>query len=241
MTAQPPRLTQGRYYCTVGRMRNVDQSRNYKIAVTGVLGALSIVLALTPIGYIQLGGLATITIMHIPAILAALFAGLVPGMSVGCIFGLTSLLRTIMMGGGANPFFMNPLVSVLPRVIFPVAVWGVNRALLLIPRFPKTLSGALSAALGTLIHTMLVMLSIYVLYGARLIEGLAGNLESLGLNVSALSPIGGYFAILAVMEISNGLWEILGAVLIVTAVLSSVHAAGGKKSKLRKLEEDGHE
>ncbi|MBR3550144.1 MAG: ECF transporter S component, partial [Treponema sp.] len=96
-------------------MEKTNRSINYKIALTGVFGALSVVLSFTPLGYIQIGLLA-ITIMHIPVILAVILAGLVPGVSVGLIFGLSSLIRAAQTG---SPFFINPLCSVLPRMIFP--------------------------------------------------------------------------------------------------------------------------
>ena len=217
---------------------NINQSRNYKLAVTGVLGALSVVLAVTPLGYIQLGGLINITIMHIPAILAALTAGLIPGIAVGTVFGLTSLIRSIMMGGAANPFFLNPLVAVLPRMLFPIAVWAINKGFSSIPHMPRTVSGAISAAFGTLAHTMLVMLSIYIFYGAKLMEGLASTFAKIGFDVSNIGPVGGYFAVIAAMEVTNGFWEIIGAVVIVAAVLGSMYAVSSHKSKLSKLEDD---
>ena len=218
-------------------MNNTNQSLNYKIAVTGVLGALSVLLAVTPLGYIQLAGLINITIMHIPAILAAVTAGLVPGIAVGFVFGITSLVRAIMMGGVPTPFFMNPLVAVLPRMIFPIVAWAINKGFTSIPKFPRAVSGGISAAVATLFHTMIVMLMIYLFYGERLVTGLVTTFEKLGLDVSSLSPVGIYFAIIAAMEATNGLWEILGAVIIVTAVLAGLYAVQGRRSKLRDLEE----
>ncbi len=218
--------------------KKINQSLNYKLAVTGVLGALSIVLALTPLGYIQLGGLIVITVMHIPAILSTLTAGLVPGIAVGTIFGLTSLIRAVMTGGGGNPFFMNPLVSVLPRMLFPIAVYYINKAFCLIPHFPKTVAASLSAAFGTLCHTMLVMLSIYIIYGEALMQGLSQTFQKFGFDMAGFNAVTGYFAMISVMELTNGLWEILGAVVIVTAVMGSMYAVSGRKSKLSKLEEE---
>ena len=48
--------------------KKTNQSLNYKLALTGIFSALSIVLAVTPIGYINIGFIA-ITIMHVPVIL----------------------------------------------------------------------------------------------------------------------------------------------------------------------------
>ena len=140
-------------------MEEKNVSRNYKLAVTGLFAALSVILSITPLGYVQLGPLA-VTIMHIPVILASILAGLLPGLAVGFIFGLTSFLRSLILG---NLFFANPLIALPPRLLIPVVSFGVFHALLFIPRFPKMIAGAVSAAFGTLTNTVFVMLFIFIL------------------------------------------------------------------------------
>ena len=218
-------------------MGKVNRSLNYKIAMTGVFGALSVVLAITPIGFIQIPGtFISITIMHIPAILAACTAGLVPGIGVGLVFGLTSLIRTAMSGGGANPFFLNPLVSVLPRMLFPVVVWAVYKALDLIPHMPRAVSGAVSAAFGTFCHTLFVMGAIYIFYGQTLLGGMAQTFARFGFALD-LTAFKGFIAVMACTLLTNGLWEIAGAAVLTAAVLGPLYAVQNKKSKLTKLEE----
>ena len=95
-------------------MKNENNSMNYKIAMAGAFSALSIILSFTPLGYIQLGSAIQITLMHIPVILATLLAGLISGLATGFVFGVSSLVKNLMLGAAASPFFMNPLVSVLP-------------------------------------------------------------------------------------------------------------------------------
>ena len=146
-------------------MKNENNSMNYKIAMAGAFSALSIILSFTPLGYIQLGSAIQITLMHIPVILATLLAGLISGLATGFVFGVSSLVKNLMLGAAASPFFMNPLVSVLPRLLFPVAVWGIFTLLNFIPHMPKIISVAFSAALGTFIHTVLVMGAIFIFYG----------------------------------------------------------------------------
>ncbi len=215
-------------------MEKRNKELNYRLAMTGVLGALSIILSITPLGYISLGGFINITTMHIPAILAVLTAGLAPGICVGLIFGLSSLIRTTMMGGGAAPFFMNPLVSVLPRMLFPIAVWAVYKLLNLIPKMPKVISGAVASGIGTFMHTLLVMGAIYILYGQSLLEGMTNVLQNLGYDISSLSAIGGFIAIMIGTLATNGIWEIIAAIILTAAVQSSIYAATNKKSKLSK-------
>ncbi|MBQ3981374.1 MAG: ECF transporter S component [Treponema sp.] len=214
-------------------MEKTNRSINYKIALTGVFGALSVVLSFTPLGYLQIGLLA-ITIMHIPVILAVILAGLVPGVSVGFIFGISSLIRAAQTG---SPFFINPFCSVLPRMLFPVAVWAICKLLGNIPAISKVVSGSIAAAVGTLCHTVIVMAALYIFYTEQLLQGMKGALEQFGFSAEGLSSVGGYFAILACTLATNGIWEIITATIIVATVLTSIYAVKSKKSKLSKMEE----
>ncbi len=88
-----------------------------KIVISGILGAISILLGVTRLGFIPVPTPAGhATIMHIPVILGGILEGPVVGLITGAIFGLFSFLQP-----GA-PFFADPLVSVLPRLfIGPVS------------------------------------------------------------------------------------------------------------------------
>lgn len=87
-----------------------------KMAIVGVLGAISAVLGMTPIGFIPVGP-TNATIMHIPVIIGAILEGPIVGMLVGLIFGIFSLIRAITTPTIISPVFYNPLVSILPRVL----------------------------------------------------------------------------------------------------------------------------
>lgn len=87
-----------------------------KMAIVGVLGAISAVLGMTPIGFIPVGP-TNATIMHIPVIIGAIVEGPIVGMLVGLIFGIFSLIRAITTPTVISPVFYNPLVSILPRVL----------------------------------------------------------------------------------------------------------------------------
>lgn len=215
-------------------MKTNTVSVNYKLAMTGLFAALSVILYITPIGNIQVGPLA-ITTMHVPVILATILAGLVPGLATGFIFGLTSFIRSLLMG---NLFFANPLIAIPPRLLIPVVTFAVFRLLLLIPHIPKTVAGALSAAFGTLTNTVFVMLFIYVVYGKTLLESLASKLLSAGYDINALSGIKGYGAILLVTISTNGIWEILAAMVLTAAVLAGIYGASKKRAKLRAIKEE---
>ncbi|WP_422447736.1 ECF transporter S component [Thermoanaerobacterium sp. DL9XJH110] len=121
-----------------------------RVTVAGLLGAVSIVLGMTPLGFIPVPTAAGhATIMHIPAILGGVLEGPLVGALTGLIFGLYSFLRA------GNALFADPLVAVLPRIFIGVVSHGVYRA---------TGSYALAAVFGTLTNTAGV-LGIAVLRG----------------------------------------------------------------------------
>lgn len=60
---------------------------------TALLMALTILLAATPLGYIPLNPLITITIMVTPVVLGGLLHGWPVGLVLGLVFGVTSFIR----------------------------------------------------------------------------------------------------------------------------------------------------
>ena len=86
---------------------------------TAMMIALTLVLANTPLGRITMPFL-TATTLHIPVIIATLVLGLEAGVLTGLTFGIHSLISNLTGASFFAPFFINPLVSVLPRVLFPV-------------------------------------------------------------------------------------------------------------------------
>ncbi|HBR04058.1 MAG TPA: ECF transporter S component, partial [Ruminiclostridium sp.] len=67
----------------MNNIRSKPRMNVRRIAVTGILSALAILLSLVPsLGYIPLGPI-TITTMHIPVIIAAILEGPVVGGIVG--------------------------------------------------------------------------------------------------------------------------------------------------------------
>lgn len=214
----------------------VNRSLNYKIAVTGIFGALSLVLMFTHLGYISIGGFIAITIMHIPAILATILAGLIPGLGVGLIFGVTSLIQAVISGGGSNPFFLNPMVSIVPRLMIPVVTFFINKLFNAIPKMPRVISGTIASAFGTLTNTVCVMGAIYIFYANDLLVGMTETLSKMGFAVEGLSGVKGYLVILGATLLTNGLWEIVGAVILTAAILGSIYLVENKKSKLSKMD-----
>jgi uncharacterized membrane protein len=91
-----------------------------QIAFAGLLGAVTVVLGSTPLGFVQIPPIS-ITIMHVPTILAGVLQGPVIGGVVGAMFGGFSMWQA---QASINPLdkviFSNPLIAVLPRILIGV-------------------------------------------------------------------------------------------------------------------------
>lgn len=99
-----------------------------KMAIVGVLGALTAILGMTPIGLIPIGPTKA-TILHIPVIIGAIIEGPVVGAFVGLIFGLFSVYSAITTPTVTSFAFLNPLVSILPRVLIGITTYYVYKAI----------------------------------------------------------------------------------------------------------------
>lgn len=109
-------------------MKNKKSFNVRKMAIVGVLGAISAVLGMTPLGFIPVGPTRA-TIMHIPVIIGAIMEGPVVGALVGLIFGLFSIFQAMTNPTPVSVVFLNPLVSVLPRILIGVVTYYVYNSL----------------------------------------------------------------------------------------------------------------
>lgn len=98
-----------------------------KLVTAAVLGAITIVLGLTPLGLIPLG-IINATTMHIPVIIAALVEGPVVGGLVGFIFGVFSLINAIIRPTPVSFIFYNPLISIVPRILIGITSYYAYKA-----------------------------------------------------------------------------------------------------------------
>lgn len=146
-------------------MKKVDVR---KMAIIGVLAAISIMLSM--IGFIPIGP-TNATIMHIPVIIGAILEGPVVGIVVGFIFGASSLIRNLTMPTITSFAFINPLVSVLPRILIGIVAYYVYKLTMKISK-NAFVSGWITGVIGSLVNTIGVLGMIYILYGARYVEAL---------------------------------------------------------------------
>jgi uncharacterized membrane protein len=184
----------------------MPQERTRKIAITGILGALSIFLALTPLGFWTWGPVSA-TILHVPVIIGAVIEGPVVGLIVGLIFGVFSMIRAATAPNGPlDPAFTNPLISVLPRLFIGPVAWLAWSAL---KRW--TPIGLIAAGIaGSVTNTVLVLGMI------GLVPSAMGLLRGL-LN----APNAPALPLLAGLALANGLPEAIVSAILVLVVVAA--------------------
>lgn len=95
-----------------------------KLTIIGILGAISVILGMTPLGFIPVGPTRA-TIMHIPVLIGAIMEGPIVGGFVGLIFGLFSIFQAITAPTPVSFAFLNPLVSIVPRVLIGITTYYI--------------------------------------------------------------------------------------------------------------------
>jgi uncharacterized membrane protein len=202
-------------------MKTKNQEVIRALALTAALGALTIVLTITRLGFIPWFSGAAITILHVPVIIATLLGGLWAGLGVGLVFGLSSLIQAAVGPTGVlDPFFVNPIVSVLPRMLIALITFFVFKALQAINKnknpFLKQGFVGVAAFLGSLTNTVFVIGALYATHYADLV---------------AITEGAGYIAFL-IMLLPQALLEAGASVVLSIAVVSLYDVSGRKKSKL---------
>lgn len=207
---------------------NKSLSRNRRLALVGAFSALIIVLSLTNLGFITFSPVISITILQIPVILAATLGGLAEGAFVGAVMGIMSLVKAAMSPSGVlDPLFVNPLCSVLPRILLGVVAWLVWKILNFIPKMPKTLSAGIDGFAATFCHTLMVYGCIFIFEGSDM----RAALEQMGMaGVGFLGIVG--------IGIVSEIFEALASTVVCTAVYAGLFIASTKKSKLSEIKED---
>jgi len=152
----------------------MPQNRTRKIVIAGVLGAITIILGFTHWGFIP-WGLASFSIMQVPTIIGAILEGPIVGAVIGLIFGLFSMFQaSAAPTGPLDPLFVNPLLSVLPRILIGPVAWLVWNSLKKWPVVGMIASGIA----GSLTNTVLVLGMLGLMFGktAQVISVLGENI-----------------------------------------------------------------
>ena len=191
-----------------------NRPKYFKFVLTSLFVAIIFVLALTPLGFINLGGMR-LTTVHVPVILGSILLGPKLGVVLGATFGLVSLLTNTLTPGILSfvfsPFIPIPgtdsgsivalVICFVPRILVGVIPYFVHRSL---QKFGNV-SFVVAALVGSLTNTLLVLHFIYFFFHDAYSDALNIPMDAV------------YAAIMAVIA-TNGIAEAMLAALLVTAL-----------------------
>lgn len=177
-----------------------------QITAIGMLSAISILLGVTGLGFIPIPPVKA-TIMHVPVIIGAILEGPIVGAMIGLIFGVFSMIQSITTPTPVSFIFMNPLVSVVPRILIGIVSYYAYKA---IRGGFSPIKIGVGAALGSLTNTIGVLGMMFLIY----LEPYAKTL-----NLSIPTAKKGIILI----GVTNGLPEAILSVLITIPVVLAIN------------------
>lgn len=150
----------------------MKNKKTKNMAFMSLFIAIELLMVMVPfLGFIPIGPLRATT-LHIPVIIAGMTLGKEKGAGIGLVFGLSSLLiNTIsptVTSFVFSPFIsgsiMSALIAVIPRMLIGyVSGWIYEKWQC---RY-QTVSMCVSALLGSLTNTVLVLGGIYLIFGSQ--------------------------------------------------------------------------
>ncbi|MBG9984838.1 ECF transporter S component [Aerococcaceae bacterium DSM 111022] len=134
-----------------------SNKRTRENVLIAIFAAIIILQTWVPfLGYIALPTLS-LTIIHITVIVVTLLKGTKAGVIIGAVWGINSLLRAVFIG---NPIermiFMNPLISILPRMLMPLVI-GLLSNWMLKNKVSTKVRASILGFLGSLLNTVFVL------------------------------------------------------------------------------------
>ena len=153
--------------------------RNF--VVLALLIAILLLMSMTPLGYLNIGPLA-ITLNVVPLAVAAGALGPVGGLRCGCVFGLTSFLQCLGVGGssamGVMLFSINPFLAFVQRFV-PRALDGLLLGWIyrgLSKKAKPYVACAITGFLSAFLNTLFFMTALLVLFGGtEYVQGLVAG------------------------------------------------------------------
>lgn len=196
--------------------------KNFKpkeLTLMGLLAAVLLMMSFTPIGFLNIGPLA-ITLNMIPVAVGAIVMGPKGGAILGAVFGITSFLQCIGIGGtsamGVILFEINPFFAFIQRFV-PRFLMGIFTGY--IYKFAKKLTGSSVASyiagfFAAFLNTVLFMSLLVALFSNT--DYLNGLMDGKNVIVFICSFVG-----------INAVFEML-----VSTVLTGIIAKALEKAKL---------
>jgi len=178
-------------------------TKTSKLTFLGVMLALTICFVMMTA--IPSAGASMALFMFIPTFVTSILLGPKYGAIMGFAAGVCTLLKALLTPTSIlDPFFINPIVSVIPRVIVGIVPYYVYEGLKRVIKVDKTESLPImfAGALGAATNTILVIGVLYFIFAQRIIEAAS----SVGFNMgnSFISFIIGIGGIQCLLEATTG-------------------------------------
>lgn len=152
-----------------------------QLTILGLMAGILFLMAYTPLGYLNIGPLA-VTFNVIPVAVCAIVLGPTGGAIAGAVFGLTSFMQAIGIGGvsalGSALFQINPFMTAVqcfgPRILDGICIGFIYRA---VHKKANTyVSCAVTGFFSAFLNTLFFMTALIVMFGnTELIRNLMGG------------------------------------------------------------------
>lgn len=200
------------------------------LVTISMLTAVLLLMAYTPLGYLNIGPLA-ITFNMIPVAIAAITLGPAGGAAVGAVFGLTSFLQCIGIGGtsamGAMLFSINPFLAfvqrMLPRVLDGFLLGYIFRFMR--ARSNSFIASSVTGFFAAFLNTLFFMTALLVLFGnTAYVQEMIGG-RNVIVFICTLVGVNAVFEMLASTLITGAVGAALSKTVLVPARRKSSVAA----------------
>ena len=193
--------------------------------------ALFVIFSYVPyIGYITVGPIS-FTTMHILVLVGALLFGKWTGAVFGLFMGVLSLLVSLQYPGAIDYLFLNPFVSILPRVLFGF-IAGLVFDLL---RKKTTFAGffiffAPLCGILTLLHTVLTLSCLYV-FGYLDIFYISRAMDLTSIIEANKNAFGSFGNFIATFIAPGAVGEIAAAIILSPSIMAAIYKFVIKKNE----------
>lgn len=197
--------------------KRLSKKKILTLTENAMLAAIVVLMAFTPIGYLQLG-LVKMTFIMIPVAVGAITLGEKSGAFLGLVFGITSFVQCFGLDiFGTTLMSINPIYTfimcLIPRVLMGYLCGLVYKAL---ARFKKGVAVVVASLSAPIFNTVFFMTLLMLFFGnSDYIMSMRAGTENL-------------WAFLVAFVGLNGVMEIVSTVLIAPPVALAVEKATRK-------------
>jgi len=194
-------------------MMNQQKGRTAKLTIISLIVAILIIQTFVPgIGYIPIGPVQA-TIIHLTVIIGASLFGAQTGLILGASWGVLRMIKAAVMPDLMSIVFLNPLVSVIPRMLVGLIAGLV--ATYLDGKVKGRTKFIITGVVGSLVNTITVLSAIYFF---------AADSYAAALNIPTTALIGTFVVTIG----TNGILEA-----VVAGILTPIMAIPLAKSLKR--------